>query len=210
MKRRLEPSFTLIELLVVIAIIGILSAMLLPALNMAREQGRRAACMNNLRQWMTTVTMYADENDGWLTPPGNPDNRPEWMGLATRNIFLNNYHMTKPQFWCPSNVQYYNNHIAEWNNNPLPFCYLYMAQRTTLFASRITDQPSNKTVVVDLIRQLSGSWYTISHQATIGTAPAGGNHGFIDGSVRWIPFQQLPTVPVFSISGVDSYCVFNP
>jgi len=58
-----QRAFTLIELLVVIAIIAILMAILVPALQRAREQGKRAACLNNLRQLALAWIMYADEND---------------------------------------------------------------------------------------------------------------------------------------------------
>ena len=50
MKERRSDGFTLVELLVVIAIIGILIGLLLPAINAAREAGRRASCMNNVKQ----------------------------------------------------------------------------------------------------------------------------------------------------------------
>ena len=62
-KRR---GFTLIELLVVIAIIAVLMAILMPALNRVKEQGKRAVCLSNLRQLTMAWIMYADENNDVL------------------------------------------------------------------------------------------------------------------------------------------------
>jgi len=58
-----QKAFTLIELLVVIAIIAILLAILMPALKRVKEQGKRAACLSNLKQLQLAWSMYADEND---------------------------------------------------------------------------------------------------------------------------------------------------
>ena len=63
-------AFTLVELLVVISIIALLVAILLPALNKAREQAKLISCMSNVRQVGLACITYAADNEGWY--PENP------------------------------------------------------------------------------------------------------------------------------------------
>ena len=82
-----QKGFTLIELLVVIAIIAVLMAILMPALNRAREQGKRAMCLNNLKQLSLAWILYADDNDdkivsgaGGVDRNYNGKPEPPWVG----------------------------------------------------------------------------------------------------------------------------------
>jgi len=84
-----QTGFTLIELLVVIAIIGILAAMLLPALGSAKETARRIACINNLKQLRTALSFYADENDGQFPPRSDPFwPKRTWKGYEDLKILI--------------------------------------------------------------------------------------------------------------------------
>jgi len=71
---KIRNAFTLIELMIVVSLIGGLIMLLLPALSGAREQARAISCSSNLRQWSVSVTAYATDNRGYISPAN-----PKWM-----------------------------------------------------------------------------------------------------------------------------------
>ena len=103
-----KRAFTLIELLVVIAIIGILSALLLPALGQAKEKGKRTACASNLRQITLAIRLYVDDCADALPVLPTPNPYPNGVGAYYKQLVKGNLGLTGPAsptekvFICPS------------------------------------------------------------------------------------------------------------
>ena len=110
-------AFTLIELLVVIAIIAILMAVLIPALNAAREHGKRAVCLSNLKQLTVAWIMYADDNNGKICTAWAGNGPSYWVGKPEENESLKNqikkvesgvlfpYVKNRKLYKCPTGVR---------------------------------------------------------------------------------------------------------
>jgi prepilin-type N-terminal cleavage/methylation domain-containing protein/prepilin-type processing-associated H-X9-DG protein len=166
-REQLRQGFTLIELLVVIAIIGILAAMLLPALNSARERAKTITCVSNLKQLGLAITLYADDYDNYMPQAYTLDGL-SWQDRLVKYlkqiqgvITTGDYTWRRNQhvFFCPSSKL---NFIPMGPGSPDTYAYrsygvslqfMTSAAATTpppnLYRMGSVDQPTDKALVFD-------------------------------------------------------------
>ena len=166
----MRQNFTLIELLVVIAIIAILAAMLMPALQQARERGRMATCQNNQKTIGNAMAFYSDSYDGYALPQ-NTMNMVSHSGVVAwnensgwlRRSFAGSvsdkmWYAGKSFNGCPSREK--NDRPKESGNYKVEF-YSY-AHNTTLLGNTVV---SGKQTAKKLTRLRNISWYIAFNEA---------------------------------------------
>ena len=212
-------GFTLIELLVVIAIIAILMAILVPTLNRAKEQGKRAVCLSNLKQMMLAWMMYADDNDDKVvrTRAVNDKTSPDqgWVGWqyldeSKEQQFENikrgrlfKYIKDVKAYRCPVASSYEGLRTycvaCVWNNGfNRERASVYGAQKNQILMTRSSvKQPALRMVFADTVGSDQDAMYTVMYNVpewrnTPNWRHGGGcNFSFADGHVEFWKWTNI-------------------
>ncbi len=198
--RRHKSGFTLVELLVVIGIISVLIAMLLPALNKAREAANRVACASNLRQMGQGVMLYTNEYRGYL-PCATATDSADFYGPYYYDSFItqiahvlgqlnNDPHgihgsPTSRMYICPTDTSPYYFHPHTWDgfyssygaNYEMFFYYSTATNTGRPYRINQAKLPQSLAVIGDTANGLgwtavgTNAWYFEVNQANVGLEP---------------------------------------
>jgi prepilin-type N-terminal cleavage/methylation domain-containing protein len=197
---RKHRGFTLIELLVVIAIIAILAALLLPVLDNATSQAKRAQCSNNVRQINMAIHMYADDHGDEFTYNTNVYYS---YKLSITAYAVQNSSTNQALFVCPGDIDAGFYTLDLTYNSSYGFNGAERATNDFGMAGRLFSTVHN-TAKTDLNGEIGGglaeSWHTAP--VRVQRQDAQGVGGFVDGHLSYVKIYWD------GISGVDDFPFF--
>jgi len=198
-------GFTLLELLVVIAIIGIMAALLLPALSRVREHSRRIVCTGNLKEIGVALHLYLNDYRDTFPVAQDPVSTDPpywlWMGRGWRDLMLPYLSRERRLLLCPSDVTA----TEKWESTSYAYSMAFyhspkqlgtMTAVSAQYASPVPSVPQTLALVTHPARKaVFGEWLS-NHQKVDGD---GGwwcwkgrrNFLFVDGHVNYVPAEQM-------------------
>lgn len=181
-----KRGFTIVEILVVVAIIALLSAILVPVLGRARENGKRSACSNNLRQIALGLQQYTQDNDRRFPPmPDFSGNEGEgWISSLEPTV------KSPGIFQCPSESKKGDRFATDYWLNANFLGKSNVRVRTAVSVIMLGDGDQG---VIDYVFPVDGvagdDWQPGGGYAT--RHLGGSNFAFADGHVKWLRPDQV-------------------
>jgi len=213
-KPRASRAFTLVEILTVLAVIGVLMGLLLPALNSARENGRRVHCMNNLRQIGLAMMAYAGDNENHMPTAlhNNAKNGPAWY-----NALIDGGYTTPKVFRClddrdprlsggiAKTPRSYAINVGDQNPDTDPTQWKtdvwiagsrltcpYLTNTAVVIVGEYYTEPYHTPAILPTIEDTTWAYiknpYSVNHPYSLHKEgqPLWGNYLFLDGHVEWV------------------------
>lgn len=208
-----------------IAIIGVLAAILIPTVQSVRSRAWRTQCATSLRQFGTALALYRNERKGTLPDGATPNTNLQWISTTMRDDLMR-YGLSFDMFYCNGNQDFKKTWMTEAQrtkvgSNGIAISYIYLPGTATpittpsgristvSYRDLVDSRIRYRLIATDLNRIFNGTFAGgTNHSAN--DLPVGGNHLYLDGSVRWYNYSEFNAHAAVNVGGGSYYFKADP